>query len=435
MYVISQESNGEIMFRLIFLFTTFTLLFISAPAAFAASVSITPAAAGTYSVQGDGMDGVAGIQLDIAYDAASLATPTITQGALVGGAMLAANTSIPGIIKIAIISTRAFSGSGTIATISFASNKGSGGITSITASMIDSKGSSLTSSTSNLASATAAAGDTSTPGVPFSQTTQQVPSPAVPVASRPVSTSPPTYLGTVTLPTDQQKQGDSQPSTSSTVPDYAEEPKSARIEEQTLSSVKPSAEAKNEESPQFVVYKGILDRFKQYQGSKQLSSMVTLFDRQVAQNINQEPAIVVSNGQSKATLTVDIPARISSLPNFAVSGGTLVSFRQDKQIKSHWVIEVLPEAGSLKVAVTIIAGAEGFEYPLTIVTPVKMALTLDESGWNRFLSELGTTTAPLHDLNNDGVRDYMDEFIFVANYLVKKSAPVIPPATSNKSVK
>ena len=435
MHVIFQESNGEIMFRLIFFLTTFTLLFISAQAAFAASVSIAPTGAGTYGVQGDGMDGVSGIQLDIVYDAASLTSPTVTQGALVAGAMLAANTSIPGFIKIAIINTRAFSGNGTIATISFASKKGSGGITSITASMIDSKGSALTSSTSNLASATAAAGDTPTPGVPFSQTTQQIPSPTVPAATSPASTSTPTYLGTVTMPTDQQKQVVAQPAISSTVPAYTEEPESASFEERTPPPAKPPVDSKNEETPQYVVYKGILDRFKQYHGSKQLSSLVTLFDRQVAQNINQEPAIVVSNGQSRVTLTVDIPARINSSPNFAVSGGTLVSFRQDKQIRGRWTVEVLPEAGSLKVTVTLIAGAEEFEFPLTIVTPVKTALTFDESGWNRFLGEVGTTTAPLHDFNNDGVRDYMDEFIFVANYLVKKSAPVTPPATSKKSAK
>jgi hypothetical protein len=105
-----------------------------------ATATVIPSGASSYSILGTNMDNVAGIQLDITYDKGSLANPTITQGALVAGALLAANTSRPGLIKIAIISTHAFSGSGEIAVISFASKTGNGGITSISTSMIDSKG-------------------------------------------------------------------------------------------------------------------------------------------------------------------------------------------------------------------------------------------------------------------------------------------------------
>lgn len=40
-----------------------------------ASVTVTPSGDSSYTVLGAGMDGVAGIQLDITYDTASLATP------------------------------------------------------------------------------------------------------------------------------------------------------------------------------------------------------------------------------------------------------------------------------------------------------------------------------------------------------------------------
>jgi hypothetical protein len=161
--------------------------------------------------------------------------------------------------------------------------------------------------------------------------------------------------------------------------------------------------------------------------------MVALFDKKVAQTIHQKPEVLLSDGQSKAELTVDIPARINYSPNFAVNGGTLVSFKQDKQIKGRWIVEVSPEAGTVKVTVTIIVGAEEFEFPLTVTPPVKTAIALDESGWGKFLKEVGTTKSPIHDLNNDGVRDYVDEFIFVANYLAGKSTPVKPAVPSNKS--
>ncbi len=400
---------------------------------YAASVSILPTGnPASFSVEGSGMEGVAGFQLDIAYDATSLTSPTVTQGALVSGAMLAANTSRPGIIKIAVISTKTFSNSGQIATVTFASQRGSGGITSATVSMINSTGAAVS------ASATVAGGFgsstaelTSTPGVPFSQPTpstvtttqRQNDSPATPGT---VTGTSQTYLGTVTLPTDQQQRADSQPAPSPPSPVYSGETAAVKTTEQTQPAGKPAAETKPEETPQYVAYKGILDRFKQYNGSKTLASMAALFDKKVAQSVSQKPAIQLSNGKDSVTLTVDIPARISSSPNFAVNGGTLVTFKQDKQVKGRWTVEVLPEADAVKVTVTLITGSDEFEYPLTVVAPAKTDLTLDARGWDRFITEVGTEAAPLHDLNSDGVRDYIDEFIFVANYLILKAAPVKP---------
>jgi hypothetical protein len=77
-------------------FIAVILIFYSATTAFALpSVTIPPSDSRTYTVQGSNMDGVAGIQLDIAYDTTSLSTPTVTQGTLVAGAILAANISRP----------------------------------------------------------------------------------------------------------------------------------------------------------------------------------------------------------------------------------------------------------------------------------------------------------------------------------------------------
>ena len=106
-----------------------------------ATVAVAPADGQSYSILGTNLDNVAGIQLDITYDEASLTSPTVTQGSLVSGAMFVANTTTPGVIRIAIISTHPFASSGEIAKVSFASRAGNGGITSITTSMINSSGS------------------------------------------------------------------------------------------------------------------------------------------------------------------------------------------------------------------------------------------------------------------------------------------------------
>lgn len=401
------------------------MLFWSTSALAAATVSVTPTGDLSYTVDGSGMDGVAGIQLDIAYDATSLNTPKTTQGPLVAGAMFAANTARPGLIKIAIISARPFSGSGQIAAITFAAKTGIGGITSVTSNMIDREGVALASTTGTKQNETVVPGPDSTPGIPFSQEPQTTQANQTGAPTTQISP------GTVTLPAEQQ-QADvpSEPSSTDTAFSGEPEPAEAATAEQAQPSVAPAADVKAEETPQYVVYKGVSDRFKQYSGSKKLPAMAALFDKKVAQNIHQEPAILLSDGQSRATLTVDIPSRVATSPNFAANGGTLVSFKQDKQSKGRWTVEVQPVGGAVRTTVTVIAGTEEFEYPLTVAPPVKTSLALDENGWNRFLRETGVTTAPLHDLNNDGVRDYLDEFIFIANYLAVKSNPAKPAVPS-----
>lgn len=110
-------------------------------------LTIIPSGDSSYIVQGTRMDGVAGIDLTISYDAVlHQGTPTVNQESLVSGALPAVNVSLPGTIRIAIISTSAFSGSGPIATITFASKSATAPLPSITYSLIDSKGSPVASS-------------------------------------------------------------------------------------------------------------------------------------------------------------------------------------------------------------------------------------------------------------------------------------------------
>jgi hypothetical protein len=62
---------------------------------------------------------------------------------------------------------------------------------------------------------------------------------------------------------------------------------------------------------------------------------------------------------------------------------------------------------------------------LTVVPPLPANLKignggkLTEADFNQFLKERGTDKAPRFDLNGDGKRDYVDDYIFTANYLVK----------------
>jgi YD repeat-containing protein len=93
------------------------------------TVSLIPSGNGSYTIQGTNMDGVAGIQLTIAYDTTTLGSPSVTLGSLVSGAMLVANTTTnPGFITIGIMTTSTFSGNGPIAVINFATWNGASAV-------------------------------------------------------------------------------------------------------------------------------------------------------------------------------------------------------------------------------------------------------------------------------------------------------------------
>jgi len=65
-----------------------------------------------------------------------------------------------------------------------------------------------------------------------------------------------------------------------------------------------------------------------------------------------------------------------------------------------------------------------------IVVAPKAAVDLDRSGsvteadFKLFLSDRGTAKKTKFDLNGDGKRDFVDEYIFTANYLVNKPAMI-----------
>ncbi|MDD2897552.1 MAG: cohesin domain-containing protein [Desulfuromonadaceae bacterium] len=430
------------------IFASMLLVLSWSTSLFAAAIIITPSGDTSFSVQGSAMDGVAGIQLDISYDSASLATPSVTQGGLISGAMFAANTSLPGMIKIAIIRTSAFSGSGQIAAISFTNRQGTGGVTSANVTLINSSGTTVPGSVSITGGTVNSTSDqSSTPAVSQAQSTQTSQTTQTnQTTTNQTSSTIPTVIapGTVTLPADMQQRAEQHPTPAATTipastPDAAPAPVQDN-EPENQPSAKPIMDEKPVETPQYIVYKGILDRFKLYKGEKSLSAMAALFDKKIVQNIQQEPNLLISNGHDKAVLTIDIPASIGTSPNFAVNGGTLISFKQDKNLKGRWMVEILPTADALKVAVTIVVGSDEFEYPLTVTPPLKTALALDERGWEKFLKETGTPEVPLHDFNNDGIRDYTDEYMFVANFIIRKStatkaadpAPAVTPPKPDK---
>lgn len=408
------------MTRLITLFTAITLLFMSVQAAFSASVTITPAAAGTYTVQGNSMEGVAGIDLTIFYDSSSLSSPTVNQGSLVAGALMAANTNNPGSIKIAIVSTKAFSGSGPIATVTFTTLNKTGGITSASVSMINSKGAPITAqvvvSGGNAASANVSDLST-TPGIPFSLPGTATVTTGLTTTTTSPASSMPTYLGTVSMPPDVQAKSDAKPADTTGIPGPVTEPAAVKPVDPPAGE-KPVAEPQKLEKVKISSYKGVLESFRAYKGEISPAVFIALFNKEISPAIRQEPAVALSDGKTPVNILVKFETAGDRSPNFSLNGARLVSLHKDAS--SAWIIEALPQAGVVRAGITILTDSDIIEYPLTLAPPVA-GVSAAEADFAVFLTDSGAPT-PKRDLNGDGSHDYLDDFIYTANYLMKKGA-------------
>lgn len=384
------------------------LLLWRAPA-ISASLSVTPSGNGTFSLMGNSMDDVSGIQADIAYDAASMSIPTVTQGGLAAGAMFAANTSRPGLIKIAVVTARSFAGSGQIAVITFA--KGTGKPTLAAQSLINSKGAPIDAETVS-DSVFAKSPLISLPQNPASTSSTSSATSTTSAAKVPVS------LGSVTMPLEVQAKNEVKPADTTAVPPQYNEAPPAKTVEPPVSA--PASEKQTDEKIKTASYRGIIEDFRDYQGEKTPDKLVKLFDRVITPTIRQEPAIVLSDGKTPVKIRVKLEENGDKSPNFALKGARMVSLGSDEPL--IWIVEALPQTAVTRGYLTILTDSDVIEYPLTLAPPVADISPTAEN-FATFLRDSGATPAK-HDLNNDGVHDYLDDFIYAANFMILRSAAV-----------
>lgn len=404
----------------------------SASLALGASVTITPAGEGSFAVQGDNMNGVSGIELTIGYDTSALTSPTVSWGGLIDGALSIANTTVPGSIRIAIIRTSPFSGSGQIAALSFDARNGSGGITSVSAKMTDINGvnipaqpaiapaaAAIASSTiAASAAASASPAPLTTPGIPFSQPAATRTPPA---AAASTAVPVPSGLGTVTLPgvnqanSNEARQGEPK----AVPPPEASEAAAPTAGEMKQPPAEKSAEAIAPAVAKQTVYGSVLDHFRTYQGERSPKNLLELFTKAVSPSIRQDPAVAISDGTATVRVTVDLSATKGTSTVFALTGARMVSLNR-KDESGTWVLDALPKVNSLKATVTATNSGSVVEFPLTVVPPAP-AVSAKQADFAAFLKD-GGARVPKHDLNGDGRHDYQDDFIYTAHYLIKSGS-------------
>ncbi|MFA7062471.1 MAG: cohesin domain-containing protein [Pedobacter sp.] len=420
------------------LFSIVFILLLEASIAMGASVSVKASGNGVFILQGDHMDGVAGIDLNVNYDSSSLASPKVDQGRLVsGGAMFTANPNFGlNAIKISIIRTSAFSGTGPLAVIAFASHTGSGIIT-VSTSMIDSNGNTVlggerTSATDFQTSTIDSKNFISTAGVPFNQpsststTTATVSTGSQNITAAPVSSSTTSNPGTASISSDLPTKNDTKTNDTNGIPVAYAEPSTNRqiepfVETKTVEPPAgkiPVSEPQKQVSPKSTSYKGVLENFRAYHGEKTLAILIALFNKKIAPTIRQEPVVAVSDGKTPVKIVAELKGVSDKSPNFALNGAKLVSLNMDDA--SIWIVETLPQANIMQASLTILTDKDIIEYPLTLVPPVD-GISPAEKDFEIFLSDNGAAT-PKRDLNGDGKRDYLDDYFYTAHYLIMKGA-------------
>lgn len=161
--------------------------------------------------------------------------------------------------------------------------------------------------------------------------------------------------------------------------------------------------------------KSVLQRFKKYQGEKDLSSFVALFGRSGGERVRQEPAIAISDGKTPVTIRIDAQPDGEHPTALALSDAALLSKEaHEKEI----VVAVLPSKGTWESRLVTVAGGEILDYPLVVVPRVAINAGMKEKD---FLAALNAYIAD-QALTRRGVnKSYVYWYIFTANYLAAEA--------------
>jgi len=426
----------QLVKKLPILFFWAGLFLCGATGAFASQVvTISSSGNGKFSLQGTGFDGVAGAKITISYDTTTLVNPRVTQGGLTTGTLLVANTNSPGSIIVAFATgdPKGMVGDGLLATISFdLVGKSSGVIQLLSADLVNAKGVKIDAQGqgANPTSITPQTADGTTSPVQGSGAGVAA-NPAQPSPAATTGTSPGWVGGQLTMPADgeaAQEKNRAEPTSAAAAP-QKEPPAAPGAGTNAPERVSQEASAgASGGKPEYktVRYKSVLEQFRTFEGMKTPSALIALFQPSDMQTIRQEPSVVLSDGSTKVNVYINHSGSGKEAPSFDLRGTRLISLKIVGE--NIWMLEVLPLKGAYQATITMLQNGAITEIPLTVAPPlpkeVKIGngVELTEADFNVFLKEPGTKKAPRFDLNGDGARDYIDDFIFTANYLATHSS-------------
>jgi hypothetical protein len=402
------------------------------------NISLTSSNGTFFTVMARGFDAPGGFHLTVTYDPTRLSIPAnsrVVAGSLASGGLFVANTNFTGSLQLIVVSTNAMKGSGPIATISFDRSGDSTGNLGVSGYVVNTNTAYLPATFSGWSDGggsgniTAGGTDTTTTSTATTQTT----------TSTGTSTGTPVVGGTLTMPSDDtgMREHKDVPGQPAPVPPplVPQEPHDGDLPpsenpEASAAPEAPVATKKAQEEPLRPV-QSVLEKFRLFTGDKTPATYLALFEAGQGGAFSQNPAVGIADGKSSVKITIFKVAG-DRAPNFAFNHAKYLSLRQTGD--GEWQVEVVPEKGAVRASISMVTEASQQEIPLTVAPPADVDLdksgSVTEADFQLFLKTRGTDDAPKFDLNGDGKRDYQDDYIFTANYLVKAGnvKKDLPPA-------
>ncbi len=408
------------------------------PAAAASSLVLSNSGAASYILQGVGMENVAALDVTITYSTRLLDNPRLMQGPLVSGAMTAINTNTPGTIRVGIVTTKPITGTGIIAAMTF-DGKGNAadGIESFKASITNINGGSLPVLVQIINPAVMVADSSSgeasqapilVSAVPARQFAVQPATTAVITKSEDAEIFEPEIQ-----PAEPEEEAMPQENPVHAKTAAGQENKAAPQSKPQQETKMPQESKKSDgvqtKAPARTIYaqKSILQKFSSYKGYRTPKGLTALFNQDFLLGFTQEPSIVLSDGSSLAKISFIAMNIGNNPPKPEMTEGSISSLVPDPDNTNTWIANVKPDKGAYATSFIVPQEKLTMQFPLTVAP--KANVDLDNSGTvteNDFLVFLkGQGTLQL-DLNGDGKRDYIDDYIFAANFIVErdKSKPV-----------
>jgi hypothetical protein len=432
---------------------------IPVPYSWAVPVFTISGSGNVYSVQGDGLERVGGVDLTVHYDSSTLVNPRAALNGLFAGTLMQAKTNVAGVTRVLLLANRpGISGAGGVVTLTFDQVGGSQGcITAFSANAVTSGGDTIFPQSVKQTSECLLPREIE-PLVPTTVTPPSQPpivqppvdQNAVPVAvapataekpetsansagltSAPGAVKPQGFVGGMlaTVFQDQGKPVSAQESEGGRSRDVPPEIGAVTLPESVQGKVKDtqikiaagdmSAEkpGKNvlQADPKFI---SVLSLFRGFKGTRSKDKLVSLFSEARNSGVRQEPDIVISDGKNRVKVALTLMPT-GRAPSYIISGGELVSFSSEKN--TH-IFEILPKQNALEVSVTVVVENDLIVIPLVVAPPLDIRFLpkgrSDEKSYGLFLQELNVKKG---DVNGDGIRDYVDEYIYTANYLACNS--------------
>jgi len=162
----------------------------------------------------------------------------------------------------------------------------------------------------------------------------------------------------------------------------------------------------------------VLERFRHYAGQRNPGQLTALFSRPMDEPVRQSPAIAMSDGKTAVIIAARITPVAEAATNFSLEGATITSVKKIKA--DEWRITALPEKGTVTMALHVLRGERLTIHPLVAAPALPPGTDLTPRGFEEFLENGSGKGEKQRDLNGDGRRDYLDDYIYTANYLARQ---------------